>query len=160
MLVKAITAHGEQSQKVRHWGAAALVNLASSDGESVEVLLDEGGMGAAVHVMEICPAEEATVLKMCASALTHAANFGEAGRREISAAGGVEAATKCMSIADDVPLVEECLRAAASMVFAEADCRQLVRKAGLMPVIENVLLRFPTEPRVQEMGRALLTRIR
>ena len=35
-----------------------------------------------------------------------------------------------------------------------------LRKAGLGPVLENMLLRFPAEARVQEMGRALLERIR
>ena len=160
VLVKTILAHSESVPKVRYWGAAAIANLTSSDGESKEVLLDEGGVGAVVHVMETCPAKEGSVLRMCAGALTHIANFDEQGRREISATGGVTTVTKCMAVADDVSLVEECLRAAASMVFAESDCHHMVRKANLTPVLENILLRFPAEAKVQEMGRALLNRSR
>ncbi|KAL1520157.1 hypothetical protein AB1Y20_023627 [Prymnesium parvum] len=156
MVVKAVRALGESSPKVRHWGSAALVNLASNNGECKEAVIESGGVGAAVHLLQICPCGEAEAQKMAAGVLTHISSSGEAGRHEVTATGGVAAATKCMSTADDVPLIEECMRAVASMVFASDED---FRTSAIPAVLENILLRFPTEPRVQDMGRALLTRL-
>ena len=92
--------------------------------------------------------------------LSQMANYAdERGRREVIATQGPEAVVKVAAVTDDVPLIEESLRCLASLAFTEADSRQAVRRAKAPQLVENLLLRFPTEPRIQEMGRVLLSRV-
>lgn len=97
------------------------------------------------------------------------------------ATGGLSVTTKCMSVADDVALIEECLRTVANMVSSPhshlsnpqnlvdfSSCplclkvfasEEDIKMRPIATVLHNNLMRFPSEARIQEMSRALLIRM-
>ena len=153
--------------QVREWSAAALANLASVTGtpDVHESILEGGGAGAAVMLLKACDltSEREGGLRCARFCLGLWAHLGREpdGSEECVSCGFVHAAVKVLLDAPpQVPaaaaLASEACRAFATLAFGAAEGKAALRESGARRALTAACDKYPTEPELQQMARALL----
>ena len=83
------------------------------------------------------------------------------GSEAACSAGFIEETIACVLAAPShtaaAPLMQEACRAFATLAFASSDGKASLREAGVVRALRVAMERHPTDAKVQEMSRALLS---